>query len=149
MSSNNRSRRWKNKKSGGRGKNKNNQSPKQGKASRPVPARPNVTLKPLVREVADCPICGKPIKDITSALSLAGEGVPAHFDCVLDSIREKENLAPGETVIYLGKGDFGVVNDESYKQGKLEILRKIAYEQLENREEWRHKMRQDVDFQRV
>ncbi|MDC7224430.1 MAG: hypothetical protein PQJ60_11870 [Spirochaetales bacterium] len=146
MSSNNRSRRWnKNKKSANRG-NKNNN--RRGDAKSAKTARPIISLKPLVREVADCPICGEPIKDITSALSLAGEGVPAHFDCILNRLKEKENLAEGETLIYLGKGDFGVVNDEEYRKGKLQIIRKVTYEQLENREEWRMNMRQDVDFQR-
>ena len=147
MSSNNRSRRWnKNKKSanrGGGGKNKKKGEQKPNKAP-----RPGISLKPLVREVADCPVCGEPIKDITSALSLMGEGVPAHFDCVLNRIKEKESIGEGEALIYLGKGDFGVVNDEEYRKGKLEIIRKVTYEQLDNREEWRMKMRQDVDFQR-
>jgi len=157
MSSNNRSRRWnKNKKNANRGKEGAESNPKgktkpQGVArpAKPArPARPSISLKPLVREVADCPICGEPIKDITSALSLRDGAGPAHFDCVLNQIREKERLNPGEAVIYLGKGDFGVVQDEEYQKGNLQIIRKIAYEQLENREEWRLKMRQDVDFQK-
>ena len=146
MSSNNRSRRWnKNKKTPNRSGGPKNKKGDQ----KPVKApRPGIALKPLVREVADCPVCGEPIKDITSALSLVGEGVPSHFDCVLARIREKENLQEGETLIYLGKGDFGVVNDEEYQKGKLVVIRKVTYEQLDNREEWRLKMRQDVDFQR-
>jgi hypothetical protein len=146
MSSNNRSRRWnKNKKNASRG---NRSKVKKGEASPVKQARPIISLRPLFREIADCPICGEPIKDITSALSLEGEGAPAHFDCVLTRMKEKETLAEGETIIYLGKGDFGVVNDEEYRKGKLQIIRKVVYEQLENREEWRMKMRQDVDFQR-
>jgi hypothetical protein len=149
MSSNNKSRRWKNnKKSTNRGNKK-----KDKPAKIPVPARPSISLKPLVREVADCPICGEPIKDITSALSLKGEdgtalAVPAHFDCVLDQIKEKETLGPDETIIYLGKGEFGVVIDKEYLKGKLQIIRKIGYEQLDNRDDWRQNMRLDVDFQK-
>lgn len=143
MSSNSRSRRWKNKKNDSKGNNNKNKPAKQVKV-----ARPAVFLKPLVREIADCPVCGKPIKDITSALSLKEEGVPAHFDCVLAEVKEKESLGPDETIIYLGNGDFGIVNEVEYRKGKLQILRKVGYEQLDKRDEWRYNMRQDVDFQR-
>ncbi|MBN2628243.1 MAG: hypothetical protein JXA95_16385 [Spirochaetales bacterium] len=155
MSSNNRSRRWnKSKKNANRGNgsgNRNKSKPQgDGRPAKTArPARPSISLKPLVRESADCPICGESIKDITSALSLRDGAGPAHFDCVLKQIRERETLVPGETIIYLGKGDFGVVPEEEYQQGKLQILRKIPFEQLEDREEWRMNMRQDVDFQRA
>ncbi|MDC7219264.1 MAG: hypothetical protein PQJ59_04950 [Spirochaetales bacterium] len=146
MSSNNRSRRWnKNKKNANRGNRDKN---KKGDNRPPKKPRPHILLKPLVREVADCSICGEPIKDITSALSLQGEGIPAHFDCVLAQVRERETHEEGEIIIYLGQGDFGVVNEEDYQKGKLTIVRKFPYEHPENREDWRKKMRQDVDFQK-
>jgi hypothetical protein len=91
----------------------------------------------------DCAICGKPIRDISAAMNEPSGEKPAHFDCILKSLTEKETLANQEKVIYLGSGSFGVV--KMLNNRKFEIIRKIPYEEeLETRSEWRMDMR--VDF---
>ena len=72
-----------------------------------------------------CSSCGKQIETIADAISEADGGF-SHFDCVIAKIREQERVSEGETVSYIGHGNFAVfVKDE---EGKYTIKTRIAYE---------------------
>jgi hypothetical protein len=93
----------------------------------------------------DCPYCGKPIKDISSAISDINSGEPVHFDCVINRISEAEVLERGDAVTYIGGGRFGVVHfnrsPESPKKPEnaqnFKIKKILEWENKENRADWR------------
>ena len=76
-----------------------------------------------------CPICGKRIDVIASAL-LSPEGLPVHFDCVLDELKRKYNPKENQTISYVGKGNFALC--EKGEDGKWSIVERIAYESPES-----------------
>ena len=78
--------------------------------------------------VPDCVICNKKIQDLALAVIDGSENRPAHFDCVISKITEKEELSPMEKVVYIGSGNFAVVNALAYRNNKVEIIRKISIE---------------------
>ena len=85
-----------------------------------------------------CAWCGKPIKDISAALSEPDSGNPVHFDCVIDRIVERENLETGDTVSYIGGGRFGIVHFNNPPDTRDFTIKKIfEWENKENRSEWR------------
>jgi hypothetical protein len=75
---------------------------------RPKWMPPKMKLEPL--PVSDCAWCGKPIRDISSAIADKDSGAPVHFDCVISRITFGERLEKGETVTYIGGGRFGIVS---------------------------------------
>ena len=91
-----------------------------------------------------CGICDEPIKDITSALARPSDGVAVHFDCALKEAGDKLNPGEGERVIYLGRGQFAVVDEKDYQQRKLRVIRKMDWENQEERAEWRTALRTRV-----
>ena len=108
---------------------------------RPKWIPPKVNTDPL--PVPDCRICGKPIRDLPSALADRDTGAPVHFDCVTAGIADREILEKGETIAYLGGGRFGVIRP-GYQdsQGRAEsqgfkIKKIIEWENNEKRAEWR------------
>jgi nucleoid DNA-binding protein len=102
--------------------------------------RPRWTPTPIPEEplpAPDCPICGKPVKDISSAITDKTSGVPAHFDCVAGKIAENEMLESGDTVTYIGGGRFGVVHRNPQNMKNFKIKKILEWEDKENRAEWR------------
>lgn len=87
----------------------------------------------------DCSICNKPIRDVSAAITDQESEKAAHFDCILKKLSETEGLDNQEKIIYLGSGDFGVVKIINNK--KFEIIKKIQYENSEERIDWRKDMR--------
>ncbi|MDR1950281.1 MAG: hypothetical protein LBQ38_12885, partial [Spirochaetaceae bacterium] len=86
----------------------------------------------------NCPLCGKPIRDIASALTEKSTGEPVHFDCVIAKIAEQESLERGDAVTYIGGGRFGVVHFNSPQDTRNFKIKKILeWEDKENRAEWR------------
>jgi len=86
----------------------------------------------------DCPWCGKPIKDITSAISDRDSGTPVHFDCVIAKLTERENLATNESVSYIGGGRFGVIHYNNPPDMRDFTVKKILeWEIKEKVYEWR------------
>jgi len=131
---------------------------------RPKWIPPKANTEPL--PVSECLWCGKPIRDISSAISDKDTGAPVHFDCVAARIAFGEKLEKGDTVAYIGAGRFGIVNfgsagassrfsldDSSQNSGKPEssseaqnhpaanrgfIIKKIIeWENKDKRAEWR------------
>ncbi len=92
------------------------------------------TLPPLpVRRVEepllDCPLCGKVIENIASALTHP-EGGFCHFDCVLEKIAKDERISEGQKVSYIGRGTFAVV--ETNSENGFSFAKKIVWETPES-----------------
>jgi hypothetical protein len=103
---------------------------------------PKISTEPL--PVPDCPWCGKPIRDLASAIADKETGLPVHFDCVAARIARKEILEKGDTVTYIGGGRFGIVHfDGSEFPGRggdgktFKIKKIIEWENKDDRAEWR------------
>jgi hypothetical protein len=75
---------------------------------RPKWIPPKANTEPL--PVSECLWCGKPIRDISSAIADKDTGAPVHFDCVTTRIAFGEKLEKGDTIAYIGAGRFGIVN---------------------------------------
>jgi len=87
---------------------------------------------------AVCVWCGKPIKEISTAVSEPVSGKPVHFDCAISRISEEEALEKGDTVSYIGGGRFGIVhynNPSDIRDFKIKKI--LEWENRENRSEWR------------
>jgi len=98
-----------------------------------LPAWPKV---PLV--FPDCPICSKPVRDLSSALTHKITRQPAHFDCVMREVCDSNEIAPQERVCYLGGGSFGVVDFKPPGgPSKFVIKKRIQYEEKEIPQEWK------------
>ena len=103
---------------------------------RPRWTMPNPPAKPM--PVHDCPWCGKPIKDITSAISDKNTNLPVHFDCVIARLNETENPGDNETVCYLGGGRFGIVHYRNSHDTRNFVIKRIfEWESKDNCNEWR------------
>jgi hypothetical protein len=110
---------------------------------RPKWTPPKPPAEPLPSLV--CPWCGKPIKDIASAMTDKDSGVPVHFDCVLARLAQGENFERGEAIAYIGGGRFAVVcfNSRSEFSGrgaehrKFSIKKIFEWENKDNRAAWR------------
>jgi len=88
--------------------------------------------------VPDCPVCGKPVRELASALTHRVSHQPAHFDCIVRELRESTEIAPQEKLCYLGAGCFGVL--EFRPPGgpsKFVIKKRIQYEEKEIPHEWK------------
>ena len=130
-------------------KNADNAKGEQKRSSffdRPKWIPPRMNTDPL--PVPDCPWCGKPIRDLSQAISDRETGVPVHFDCVASRIAGRENLDKGEAITYIGGGRFGIVNfgsaahyqkdSRDKSQGsEFRIKKVIEWEKKDQRAEWR------------
>ncbi|MDR1868825.1 MAG: hypothetical protein LBQ82_02440, partial [Treponema sp.] len=86
----------------------------------------------------DCPWCGKPIKDIATAISDKETGSPVHFDCVLARIGEMEALETGDSVCYIGGGRFGIIHYNNPPDTRDFTIKKVfEWEVKDNISEWR------------
>ena len=88
-----------------------------------------------------CKICSETITDVSHAIALGAEGEPAHFDCVLKKITAEENIKPGERVIYLGSGHFGVIQPDAKKAPPFTIIKNIAIEEWQDLPNWRREIK--------
>ena len=91
--------------------------------------------KPL--PVVDCAICHKPIFDLAGALGDKDTNEPVHFDCALERVSAAETLEPGEKIVYLGAGCFGVVGFKSGSDGAFTVKRRIRWEREGEKQAWR------------
>ena len=90
------------------------------------------------RELLTCPLCDKPLYDLSTALSSNKEtGEPAHFDCVLERVMAAETLAAGEKIVYLGSGAFGVVEYKDRAETAFTVKRRIQWEKEGEKRDWR------------
>jgi hypothetical protein len=85
-----------------------------------------------------CPLCGKPVYDLSTALTASREAAePAHFDCVLDRVAASETLAAGEKIVYLGSGAFGVVVFKDKNESSFTVVRRVQWEKEGEKKDWR------------
>jgi len=89
-------------------------------------------------EYSTCPVCGKAVRELASAITHRDTGQPAHFDCILKLLREEHALGENEKICYLGKGSFGIVQFRA-NSGPMRffIRQRIQYEDLDSVPEWR------------
>lgn len=85
-----------------------------------------------------CPMCGQAITDISSAMVDKASGSPAHFDCVLNKVKESEPIGENEKIAYIGQGRFAVLYYENPREQKnFSIKKVIEWEDRESKPEWR------------
>jgi hypothetical protein len=103
---------------------------------RPKWTPPKISPEPL--PAPDCPWCGKPIKDIASAIADKNSGEPIHFDCIIARLSEGEVLDKGDVISYIGGGRFGIIHYVNPQDSRNFTIKKIVeWENKENRAEWR------------
>ena len=102
--------------------------------------RPRHRRRPEKQEIdfPECPLCQKAVRDLTSAITHKESGRPAHFDCILKTLRSDNSVQQNEKICYLGKGSFGIVQ---FRQNaglpRFLIRKRIQYEETESVPEWR------------
>lgn len=99
-----------------------------------VPVKPPAEPLPA----PDCPLCGKPVRDLATAVTDKNSGEPAHFECVASWIAQGELLEKGESIAYIGGGRFGILHYSNPQDTKRFIIKKILeWEDKDNRALWR------------
>ena len=83
-----------------------------------------------------CAICSEPVDDLVHALVEPATEDPAHFECVIRSIQERESLDPHEKICYIGGGEFGILNTQAVR-GSSSIRKRIPYESESSVPDWR------------
>ena len=86
----------------------------------------------------DCPVCGKQVRELASALTHRVARQPAHFDCVMRELRDSNEVSPQEKICYLGGGTFGIL--EFHPPGgptRFVIRKRIQYEEKETPQDWK------------
>ncbi len=92
------------------------------------------------REVI-CPKCGQPITDISSAITDKESGKPAHFDCILNQVKQTEQVGENEKIAYIGQGRFAVIYYENPRDQRHFTIKKIIeWEEREKKPEWRSEL---------
>jgi hypothetical protein len=95
-----------------------------------------VRAEPIV--LPDCPVCGKPVRELASALTHRVSRKPAHFDCVVRELQESNEVAPQEKICYLGGGSFGILEFRAPGGSTRFVIKKrIQYEEKEAPQEWK------------
>jgi len=103
--------------------------------------RPDDRISNPNKEESICPICKRPIREISSAIACKPTNEPAHIECIISEIRKSEELLLNERICYLGKGAFGiVVRKDPANPVKFSIKKKIQYEEINITPEWRKRI---------
>jgi hypothetical protein len=97
------------------------------------PPRPAVAV-----DFPACPVCQKAVRELHAAITHRESGQPAHFDCILQLLRDSNDLQESEKICYLGKGSFGIVQFRQ-NAGPMHFLirKRIQYEQTDGFPDWR------------
>jgi len=109
---------------------------KKPAVNRPKWKAPELSTTPIPQPL--CPICGKPVEDLASAINDKASGAAAHFDCIKNKISANEILGEGETLSYIGGGRFGIISVDSKNKRVFEIKKIIEWESADNRADWRN-----------
>jgi hypothetical protein len=124
----------------GRDRNRNRNPQKDGRQGQPStggrPAPGTNTVLPVVTNIVnapDCVLCSKKIQDLSTAVVYGTKKEPVHFECIVTRLEQDEQCTPMEKIIYIGGGQFAVVNGLAYRNNKVEIIRKIKAESIEDR----------------
>jgi hypothetical protein len=103
-------------------------------------ADPQRALQPTIPlDLPDCPVCGKQVRELASAVTHRASRLPAHFDCVMRELRDSNETAPQEKICYLGGGTFGILEfrPPGGGPGRFIIRKRIPYEEKETPQEWK------------
>lgn len=92
-----------------------------------------------------CPLCGQKINMLSTAISVTENQVPGHFECVIRYIAETENPKANEKIVYLGKGEFGIVKfTGGGKDSKFKIRKRITFEKSDEPIAWRREISKNL-----
>jgi hypothetical protein len=93
------------------------------------------------RQYPECPICRKPVREISSAIAYQSTNEPAHIECVINEISKTETLEQNERICYLGKGTFGIITARNTSSPlKFLIKKRIQYENSNAPVDWRKRI---------
>jgi hypothetical protein len=79
-----------------------------------------------------CPLCNRPLNVTVTAIEHQESGNKAHFDCILNELKNRYQLSPKEEIMYLGSGSFGIIERVKGKSPLGFVIKKRF--QYENRE---------------
>lgn len=92
---------------------------------------PPLPVRRIEEPLLDCPLCGKVIENIASALTHPDGGF-CHFDCVLEKIAKDERVTDKQKVSYIGRGTFAIVEEKD--DHSFSFAKRIVWETPENLE---------------
>ena len=119
--------------------------PRQDPPEQAVATRPEATSAAPAGG-RGCPLCAEPVSDLYTAIAY-GEGKdPAHFDCVVALLGEREGLEEDTRVCYLGGGSFGIVQvgisgRQGERGGTPWVRKRIEVEERDAAPAWRAQLR--------
>ncbi|MDE0447686.1 MAG: hypothetical protein OXH96_13525, partial [Spirochaetaceae bacterium] len=91
-----------------------------------------------------CPLCAKPVHDLYTAIAYGAGNAPAHFDCIVSLLGEREEVEEGARLCYLGGGSFGIVQMRpAARPGDRALLihKRIEVEEQDATPPWREELR--------
>lgn len=97
----------------------------------------STTKKPTEKKVYEiCPVCNKEITVPSTSIIEKESQKKAHFDCVLNQIKETVTIEENEKLYYLGGGAFGVVREwKSKNRTRFLIRKRFQYENKDKEKE--------------
>lgn len=96
---------------------------------------------PPERDYEPCPISGSKIDNIFVAIADPDSGSPCRFDKVLDRLAKREELQSNQRLVYIGAGNFGILEEKGRGNGRrLELIKKIPYEDTHQKNQWRREL---------
>jgi len=111
-------------------------SGKQSAGRGAEPSSPPWPVAPV--DLPDCPVCGKQVRELASALTHRVARQPAHFDCVMRELRDANEITQQEKICYLGGGTFGILEFRPPGGPSRFVIRKrIQYEEKETPQDWK------------
>jgi len=115
---------------------------RKGRGERPdAPQQPgapeSAAEPPRVNPPMECGFCHKPIYDLSTALADRESGGPVHFDCALQRVTDRESLASGERLVYIGSGVFAVVEYKDRSETAFTVKRRLPFEEEGKKQDWR------------
>ena len=129
-----------------------------GEPRGPVPAQdtgePRAPVPAPATGPRTCPLCAQPVDDLYTAIAYGDRGAPAHFDCIVALLGEREELEEGARLCYLGGGSFGIVQMRASARsgdrgGTLLIHKRIEVEERDSAPAWREELRLPMPERRV
>ena len=98
-------------------------------------------IRELKQRRVVCPVCGRDIEDMASAVVDKASGKPAHFDCILDQLNKTETLGENEKIAYIGQGRFALLRYEDPSDVKsFKIIKTIEWEGRDAKLPWRSEL---------
>jgi hypothetical protein len=90
----------------------------------PVIEKPKI---PQGKEATTCPICGKTVNDLYTAIAHKQTGEPTHLNCIIQELGKEEKLEKNESLCYIGSGSFGIIEKIGDGKLKIQIKKRIQY----------------------